>query len=96
MANTISFGDSKFKIGDLLRVQQTYHEGDKEKTQTFEGRLIAISGQSPNTTIKLRKIGADNIGIEKTIPLLSPTITKIVLKKSFPASRAKLYYLRRQ
>jgi len=94
MANQIVHNNEKFNIGDLIRVQQTSKEAEKDKIQIFEGRLIAISGRSPNTTFTVRKIGTDNIGVEKIFPLFSPTITKTVLKKSFPAKRAKLYYLR--
>ena len=94
MANQIVHNNEKFNIGDLIRVQQTSKEAEKDKIQIFEGRLIAISGRSPNTTFTVRKIGTDNIGVEKIFPLFSPTITKIILKKSFPAKRAKLYYLR--
>lgn len=90
----IIFANEKFNVGDLVRVQQTIKDENKERTQTFEGKIIAVKGRAPNTTFTVRKIGADNIGVEKIFPLFSPTISKIVLKKAMPARRAKLYYLR--
>lgn len=94
MAGNMTFTDQRFNVGDLVSVQQKIKEKDKEKIQTFEGKLIAVKGRAPNTTFTVRKIGADNIGVERIFPLYSPTIVKIGLKKSMPAGRAKLYYLR--
>lgn len=96
MAIYLTFAEEKFRVGDLVRVQQVVKEAEKEKVQIFEGKIIAVKGRSPNTTFTVRKIGADNIGIERIFPLFSPTIAKIVLKKSMPARRAKLYYLRKK
>lgn len=95
MTNLLTLGNEKFNTGDLVRVHQTVKEADKEKDQIFEGRIIAIKGRAPNTNFTVRKIGADNIGVEKIFPLFSPAIKKIELKKSFPSKRAKLYTLRK-
>lgn len=94
MAGGFTFTNERFNVGDLVRVQQTIKDQDKERTQLFEGKIIAVKGRSPNTTFTVRKIGTNNIGVEKIFPLFSPTISKIVLKKTMPARRAKLYYLR--
>lgn len=91
----MTFADQRFNVGDLVSVQQTIKEKDKEKIQIFEGKIIAVKGRAPNTTFTVRKIGDNNIGVERIFPLYSPTIAKIVLKKAMPARRAKLYYLRR-
>ena len=96
MSNKIILNKEKFQVGDLVRVHQLLKESGKEKTQIFEGRIIAVHGRKPNTTFTVRKIGADNIGVEKIFPLYSPLLSKIVLKKSLPAKRAKLYYLRKK
>jgi large subunit ribosomal protein L19 len=42
----------------------------------------------------VRKIAADNIGVEKIYPLGAPTIAKIESVKQARVRRAKLYYLR--
>lgn len=96
MANHLIFKGKKIKVGDLVRVHQTMKEGEKERVQVFEGRLIAARGREPNKTFTVRRIGTDNIGVEKIFPLALPTLFKIEVKKSLPARRAKLYYLRRQ
>ena len=90
----MTFANQKFNVGDLIHVQQTLKEGEKERNQLFEGKIIAVRGRAPNTTFTVRKIGADNIGVERIFPLFSPTIAKIVLKKAMPGRRAKLYFVR--
>jgi len=94
MAGGFTFSKENFRVGDLVKVMQVIKERDKEKTQVFEGKIIAVKGRAPNTTFTVRKIGVNNVGVERIFPLYSPTITKIVLKKSMPAKKAKLYYLR--
>lgn len=96
MANSFTFTDQTFKVGDIIQVHHIVKEQGKERTQSFEGRLIAIKGEKPNTTITIRKIAADKIGVEKIFPLYSPLISKITLKKSLPVKKAKLYSLRKK
>lgn len=86
--------------GMLVRVHQKIKELDtkgnpKERIQVFEGIVIARhGGNQPGATFTVRKIGADNIGVEKIYPLHSPTIVKIEVVKKYKVRRAKLYYLR--
>jgi len=94
MANQVVIKDTKVNIGDLVTVYQTIKEDEKERTQSFEGRVIAIKGREPNKTFMIRKVGLMNIGVEKIFPVHSPTITKVEVKKSITPKRAKLYYLR--
>ncbi|HUW24736.1 MAG TPA: 50S ribosomal protein L19 [Patescibacteria group bacterium] len=96
MANQIVVKGTKISIGDIISVQQTIKEDDKERTQTFEGRVIAIKGREPNQTFTVRKIASMNIGVERIFPVNLPSITKVEVKKSIPPRRAKLYYLRNQ
>lgn len=96
MANHAVFKEAQFGVGDIIRVSQTVKEEKKDKTQIFEGRVISIRGRNPNITITLRRLGIDNVGVERIYPLSSPTITKIEVKKSLPVKRAKLYTLRKQ
>ena len=65
-----------------------------ERTQIFEGIVIAIKGSAENTMFTVRKIGVGAIGIERIFPLVSPWIKKIDVKKHGQVRRAKLYYLR--
>lgn len=94
MANQLIFKDKSFSVGDTLMVYQKVKEGDKERTQLFEGILIRVKGEGDNRSFTVRKIAAGGIGVEKIWPVASPTVLNIESKKSSPARRAKLYYLR--
>lgn len=96
MSLTITHNEIEFGIGDKIKVSQRIHEGGKERTQVFEGLLIAIKNRGNNKSFTVRKIGEAQIGIERIFPLSSPTIEKIeVVKKGVVGvKRAKLYYVR--
>lgn len=95
-------------VGDTLRVhykliekekvsgktKREVHEESHERTQVFEGILIAIKGIGINTMFTVRRIGAGRVGIERIIPLHSPWIKLLEVKKRGLVRRAKLYYLR--
>jgi len=84
----------KLRPGDTVKVYQKTKEGEKEKTQTFEGLVIAVKhGREMGSTMTMRK-EISGIGVEKIFPLHSPTIEKIEIVKRGKARRAKLYYLR--
>ena len=94
MALMAIFNDQSFRVGDRISVWQKIVEGDKTRTQAFEGMVIAIRGMGPNKMFTVRKIGAAKVGIERIFPLSSPNIEKIVVAQKGWAKRAKLYYLR--
>ncbi len=96
MANEFVHNSTKIGVGDLVTVYQTVKEKDKERVQTFDGRVIAVKGRIPNQMFTVRKLASNKIGVERIFPVALPTITKIEVKKSIPARRAKLYYLRSQ
>ena len=80
--------------GDTVKVYQKIKEGEKTRTQAFEGIVIARKhGSEPGATITIRKMSGD-IGVERTFPLYLPTIEKIEVLKSSKVRRAKLYYIR--
>lgn len=82
------------KPGMTVKVYQRIKEGDKERTQMFEGIVLAVgSGRGIGKTITVRKV-VDGVGVEKVYPIYGSTIEKIVVKKSAKVRRAKLYYLR--
>lgn len=84
----------EIQTGDSVRVSQKMKEGEKERTQVFEGLVIAKKhGQGIQATITVRKV-VSGIGVEKIFPLHSPAIEKIELVKREKARRSKLYYLR--
>ena len=83
------------RSGDTVKVYQKIKEGDKEKTQIFEGLVIARKhGQEMGSTITVRKI-ISGVGVERIFPLHSPVIEKIEISKKGKVRRAKLYYLRK-
>jgi len=94
MAKQVKFKQQNVSIGDKIRVLQKIQEGDKIRTQPFEGILIAIKGEGENKMITVRKIAAGNIGVERIWPLNSSWIEDIKVLKQGQVRRAKLYYLR--
>jgi large subunit ribosomal protein L19 len=82
------------RSGDTVKVYQKIKEKDKEKTFTFEGLVLAIKhGKGISSTMNIRRI-VSGVGVEKTIPLHSPSIEKIEILRKGKVRRAKLYYLR--
>lgn len=89
------FNTQEIHIGDTIRVHNKVIEGDKTRTQIFEGILIRLQGRGVNKTFTVRKIGALGIGVERIWPLDSNKLVKIEVKKSATnVRRSKLYYLR--
>lgn len=84
----------EFKAGDTVRVAVEIKEGDKTRIQNFEGVCISIRGQGTGRTFTVRKMGANNIGVERIFPLYSDSIKDIKVIRRGRVRRAKLYYLR--
>ena len=81
-----------FAPGDTIRVQVRIKEGDKERTQVFEGLVIAKSrGMQPSFTVRKMSFGQ---GVERIFPVNSKVIDKLEIVRSAKIRRAKLYYLR--
>jgi large subunit ribosomal protein L19 len=95
MAIKSSYNNTEFGVGDVIRVVQKITEGEKQRTQAFEGVLIGIKGRDKQS-ITVRRVGAQQVGIERIFPLSSPTLEKIeVVRAGGKGIRhAKLYYLR--
>lgn len=84
----------KFHIGDTIIVSQRIKEGNKERLQDFEGDVIAMHKNGASSSFIVRKIGANNVAVERIFPYYSPLIEKIRFKQRGDVRRAKLYYLR--
>jgi len=83
------------KPGMRVRVWQRLKEGDKWRSVPFEGTVLARKhGKGINATITVRKLAADNVGVEMVFPIHSPLVERIELVQKGKARRAKLYYLR--
>ena len=84
----------ELKAGDMVKLFRKIKEGSKERTQVFQGTVIAIKGgQSSSKTITIRKVSF-GVGVELVIPLSSPQVEKIEFVKRTRARRAKLYFVR--
>lgn len=83
----------RFDVGDTINVHVRIREGDKERVQVFSGVLISRKGRGINEMITVRRV-TDDIGIERTWPIQSPSIAKFEVVRRADARRAKLYFLR--
>lgn len=79
--------------GDTVKVFVRIIEGNKERTQAFEGTVIKKRGSAINKTITVRKV-FQGIGVERVFAIYSPRIEKIQVLRKGDVRRAKLYYLR--
>ena len=83
------------KVGDSVKLHLKIKEGNKERTQIFQGVVISIKGTGLSKNIMVRKISY-GIGVEKIVPLHSPVLSKIEIVKRGSVRRAKLFYLRKR
>ncbi len=82
-----------FRIGDTVKVHFKIIEGKTERIQVFEGIVVAKKRDGLKKTFTVRKISY-GVGVERTFPLHSPKIQKIVRVRQGRVRRAKLYYIR--
>ncbi len=83
----------EMNVGDTVRVTVLVKEGNRERTQAFEGTIIAKKHGGINETITVRRISY-NVGCEKVFPVHSPSIVSVETVRRGKVRRAKLYYLR--
>jgi large subunit ribosomal protein L19 len=82
-----------FAPGDRVRVHFQVIEGNRKRTQVFEGVVIKRQGAGVRETFTVRKLSF-GVGVERTFPVHSPKIEKIDVAARGDVRRAKLYYLR--
>ena len=82
-----------FAPGDEVKVHVRVVEGNKERVQIFQGNVIGRQGGGLQETYTVRKLSY-GVGVERTFPLHTPTVTRIEVVKRGDVRRAKLYYLR--
>ena len=84
------------RTGQVIRVHERIKEGEKERTQIFEGLVIAVKhGKGLDGTFTVRKISA-GVGVERIFPIHMPAIEKIEVLRRENVRRSKLYYVRDQ
>ena len=85
----------EFHVGDTVKVYGKIKEGNRERTQVFEGTVLKRQGGSNRETFTVRKT-SNGVGVEKTWPLHSPNVEKIEVVRRGKVRRAKLNYLRQR
>lgn len=83
----------QFNIGDTVKVYNLIKEGTRQRTQIFEGTVIAKHNGGISETFTVRRV-AYGCGVEKTFPLHSPNVEKVEVVRAGKVRRSKLYYLR--
>ncbi len=83
----------EFRVGDTVKVYAKIKEGNRERTQAFEGTVIKRQNGGVRETFTVRKF-SNGIGVEKSWPVHSPVVEKIEVIRHGKVRRAKLYYLR--
>jgi large subunit ribosomal protein L19 len=83
----------RFAAGDRVRVHFQVVEGNRRRTQVFEGIVIKRQGSGARETFTVRK-NSFGVGVERTFPLHSPKIERLEVAARGDVRRAKLYYLR--
>jgi large subunit ribosomal protein L19 len=83
----------KFQAGDRVKVHFQVVEGNRRRTQVFEGVVLKRQGSGARETFTVRK-QSFGVGVERTFPLHSPKIERIEVASRGDVRRAKLYYLR--
>jgi large subunit ribosomal protein L19 len=81
------------KVGDTIRLGLKIKEGEKERTQYYEGVTISKKNFGINKTITVRRV-VQGVGLERLFIINSPRIVFLEIKKSAKVRRSKLYYLR--
>jgi len=82
-----------FRPGDTVRVSAKVVEGDRERTQTFEGVVIRSRRAASSSNFTVRRI-SHGVGVERTFLLHSPRLEKVEVLRAGRVRRARLYYLR--
>ena len=82
-----------FAVGDTVDVHVRIIEGEKERTQIFNGVVIAKNKGGINANFTVRRL-VQGEGVERIFPLHAPRVEKVEVKRRGRTKRAKLYYLR--
>lgn len=84
---------AEFHVGDTVRVYAKVKEGNRERTQIFEGTVLKRQNGGARETFTVRKV-SNGVGVEKTWPVHSPAVVKVEVIRYGKARRAKLNFLR--
>lgn len=82
-----------FGPGDQVRVTVRVVEGGKERSQPYQGVVIARRNSGIKETFTVRRV-THGVGVERTFCVHSPRVEKIEVLRRGRVRRAKLFYLR--
>jgi large subunit ribosomal protein L19 len=83
----------EFNPGDTVRVSAKVVEGERTRTQVFEGVVIRKNEGGAGANFTVRRI-AHGVGVERTFNIWSPRLEKVTVVRQGKVRRARLYYLR--
>jgi large subunit ribosomal protein L19 len=83
----------EFQPGDSVRVSVKVVEGERERTQVFEGVVIRRRRAGSSSSFTVRRV-THGVGVERTFLVHSPRVEKVQVTRRGRVRRAKLYYLR--
>jgi large subunit ribosomal protein L19 len=83
----------ELRSGDTVRVSVKGVEGNRERSQVFEGTVMRLRGGGLNQRMTVRRI-ASGVGVERTFMVHAPRVEKIEVVRHGVARRAQLYFLR--
>lgn len=82
------------RSGDTVRVTQKIKEGEKFRSQVFEGVVIRTDRKDSHTArITVRKV-ASGVGVEKSFLIHNPLVEKIEIVHRAKVRRKNLSFLR--
>ena len=82
-----------FRPGDTVRVSTRVKEGDRVRTQVFEGVVLRRRGKGPGASFTVRRV-THEVGVERTFLTNSPAVEAVDVTRYGSVRRARLYYLR--
>lgn len=82
------------RSGDLVSVHVKIKEGNRERIQEFKGTVLYQHNNGASSSFTVRRVASNGIGVERTFPLYSPRIEKVVVERHSKVRQGRLYYLR--
>ncbi|MBD3370732.1 50S ribosomal protein L19 [Candidatus Fermentibacteria bacterium] len=84
-----------FRAGDTVRVYFQVVEGEKVRTQVFEGIVLSRRGSGTSQTFTVRKVSG-GVGVERIFPIHSPRLERVEVIRRGKTRRSRLFYLRKK
>ena len=84
----------ELRPGDTVNVHVKIKEGDRERIQEFKGTVIRLRKGGNDSSVTVRRMASNGIGVERTFLLRSPRVDKILVERHNKVRRAQLYFMR--